>query len=251
MGFAQRDYARRPTRGGNGLGFDRWTVNTWLIAINVAVFVAEAVFSTPGALREPWVVRWGAFTVLEGVYRLQLWRFITFQFLHMNLQHIVFNMISLYMFGPMVEEYLSSRRYVIFYLLCGMAGAATFFLLVRLHMLHNPGGSGIELISPLIGASAGIFGVLIAAATRVAPDAMVLVGFMIPMRLRTLAWILLGLAIYTVINSGNNAGGQAAHLGGAALGYFLIQRPELLNGLTRWPTIRRRPRPRMRMEDRR
>ena len=92
----------------------------------------------------------------------------------------------------------------------------------------------------MVGASAGIFGVLIAAAVRVAPNASVRLLFPpIPMKLRNLAWIMLGIAAFTLVIYGHNAGGEAAHLGGAGVGYLLIQRPQVLNVFTKWP--RRKP----------
>jgi membrane associated rhomboid family serine protease len=83
---------------------------------------------------------------------------------------------------------------------------------------------------PLVGASAGIFGVLIAAA-RIAPDSIALVMGIVPMRLRTLAYLFICYAIFTVLFRGTNAGGEAAHLGGAAVGYLLLEWPELLERL--------------------
>jgi hypothetical protein len=80
---------------------------------------------------------------------------------------------------------------------------------------------------PLIGASAGVFGVLMAAA-YIAPRALVDVMFVIPMRLRTAVYIFLGLAALNLLRGGNNAGGDAAHVGGALAGAFLIRRPHLL-----------------------
>jgi membrane associated rhomboid family serine protease len=65
------------------------------------------------------------------------------------------------------------------------------------------------------------------AAAQVLPDAQVLIYGVIPARLRTVAWILLGVAIYTVFTNGKNAGGEAAHLGGAAVGYLLIRKERL------------------------
>jgi membrane associated rhomboid family serine protease len=132
-------------------------------------------------------------------------------------------MIALYFFGPMVESHLGSRRYLAFYLLCGIMGAAAYVL------LWLPGVLVSAPWIPLVGASAGIFGVLIAGAT-IAPDTAVMLLFPpIPMSLRTLAWILIGIGVLTIVLGGPNAGGQAAHLGGAALGYLLIRRPNLLN----------------------
>ena len=209
-----------------------WSVTTWLIVINVAVFVADRFLII--LTGRPLLTLLGAFSAWTAVDHLQIWRFLTFQFLHASLGHIFFNMLGLYFFGPLIEGYLGSRRFLAFYLLCGMSGAAAYML-----MLH----AGILIDAPwvpLVGASAGIFGILIAAA-RVAPDARVMLLFPpIPMRLRTLAWVLLGIAIFTILANGSNAGGQAAHLGGAALGALLIAHPRWLDAFNfRWP---RRPR---------
>jgi membrane associated rhomboid family serine protease len=82
---------------------------------------------------------------------------------------------------------------------------------------------------PLVGASAGIFGVLIAAAF-VAPNATIMLLFPpIPMQLRTFAWVLIAIAVFSVFTAGHNAGGEAAHLGGAAMGAALMSNPRVLN----------------------
>jgi len=226
MGLADRDYYRnKPPRGYGSMS--AWSITTWLIAINVAVYVVNE-------LGNNWLYELGYFSADTAVYQLQVWRFLTFQFLHASVMHIFFNMLALYYFGPMVEQYLGQRKFILFYLLCGIAGAVSYLLLMAGGLLQA--GSAARLV----GASAGILGVLIAAATRVAPDATVMLMFPpIPMKLKTMAWVLIGIAAYTIFSRGNNAGGEAAHLGGAALGYLLIQRPEILDGLTSWP--RRKP----------
>jgi membrane associated rhomboid family serine protease len=227
MGWQDRDYYRYSDYDTRRFGrFTGWSVTTWLIAINVVVFVVDnllrGVLQYPPGVAGP-LTLWGEFNAFLGVYHFQFWRFLTFQFLHANTMHLFFNMLALYFFGPMVEAYLGSRRYLAFYLLCGMAGAASYMLLLSMHLLiGNP-------FVGLVGASAGIFGILIAAA-QIAPSATVMLLFPpIPMKLRTLAYVLLGIAVYTVIVNGRNAGGEAAHLGGAALGYVLIYRPHILN----------------------
>jgi membrane associated rhomboid family serine protease len=237
MGIADRDYYRNePPRGSFG-SMSAWSVTTWLIAINVAVFVLDAL-GRKDEMGNGWLYNLGFFSADAAVYQLEVWRFLTFQFLHASPQHIFFNMLSLYFFGPMVENYLGQRSYIVFYLLCGVAGAVSYLLLL---MLGGLGSTGPD--SQLVGASAGILGVLIAAATRVAPDATVMLLFPpIPMKLRTMAWVMIGLAAYAIFSNGRNAGGEAAHLGGAALGYLLIQRPEILDGLTKWPGRKKRGR---------
>ena len=225
MGFADREYARRGSWRVPQLGAVRmWSVNTWLIAINVAVFIVDRLMG--GVLFD-----WGYFSVQAAIHELQVWRFISFQFLHAGIDHIFFNLLALYFFGPMIEAYLGSRKYLAFYLLSGMGGGVMFFILWFLRMI--PDGA-------LIGASAGIFGVLIAAA-QVAPDTTVMLIFPpIPMRLRVLALLMLGLALWVVLRNGPNAGGQAAHLGGAAVGALLIRYPRWLNVFQNWPPRRRR-----------
>jgi hypothetical protein len=81
----------------------------------------------------------------------------------------------------------------------------------------------------LIGASAGVFGVLLAGAF-LAPKVRVLVFFVIPMQLSTMAYLLVALAVYSVVKGTGNAGGEAAHLGGAAAGWYFIRNPHHLNG---------------------
>jgi membrane associated rhomboid family serine protease len=205
------------------------SITTWLIIINVVVFIVDIllfrhgigyVVTIPrvGSMLFPPLQFWGHFSEVFAIGKLQLWRFITFQFLHENLSHIVFNMITLYFFGPLVEEEMGRRQFLPFYLLCGMGGAAMYLLLLVLGF--HIGSAWV----PLIGASAGIFGVLVAAAV-LEPHAEVLVFGIIPIPLRRMAYLFILYALFTVLFSGSNAGGQAAHLGGAVVGY----------ALTRWP----------------
>lgn len=238
MGFADRQYARDDYRSPAMAGAIRmWSITTWIIVINVVVYVLNGFSRSADNYYLGWLYVWGFFSAQTVVAGIQLWRLITFQFLHAGVEHLFFNMLALYFFGPIIEAYLGSRRYLAFYLLCGMAGAATYMLLLGLGVLHD----GWQ--TPLIGASAGIFGVLVAGA-KVAPDTTVMLLFPpIPMRLRVMAVVMLGIALLVVFSNGTNAGGQAAHLGGAALGALLIWRPSLLNFADFWPRRRRKRRP--------
>ena len=257
MGLYDRDYVREnyePRRAGSLVGTMRvWSVTTWLIIINVAVFILDPILYNKGrgvVYREylpgmpvVWVLPplngLGHFSLYRAVEKLEIWRFVTFQFLHAGLAHIAFNMIGLYFFGPLIESYLGRTRYLIFYLLCGIGGPIAYVILWMLHFLI-----AYKWV-PLVGASAGIFGILIAAA-QIAPNATVLLYGILPMRLKTLAWVLLAIAAYTVLQYGHsgegNAGGEAAHLGGAAIGFLLIRYPRLLRGFS-FASITRRGRP--------
>jgi membrane associated rhomboid family serine protease len=211
-----------------------WSVNTWIIIINIAVFVLDGVFLRVFEIGVNYLgggmgpLKYiGHFSTATAIYELQVWRFITFQFLHAGIFHIFFNMLVLYFFGPMIESYLGSKRFLGFYLICGAAGAVAYLVLwVGGILLSNPA-------VPLIGASAGVFGVLIAGA-RIAPNTQVMLLIPpIPVSLRTLAWVLIGIAAFMVLTRGRNAGGEAAHLGGAAAGFMLIIRPHVLDWCNR------------------
>jgi membrane associated rhomboid family serine protease len=178
------------------------------------------------------------FSTALGFQRVEFWRFIGFQFLHANLAHLVFNMVALFFFGPLVERELGRKRYLAFYLLCGMFGAILYLLL-------NGGGAAARALlgrdvaipgllfsspyQPLVGASAGVFGVLMAGA-YIAPRATVWLFFVLPIQLRVLAYLLTGLAFLTVLFQGRNAGGEAGHLGGALAGFYFIRHPHHLHG---------------------
>jgi membrane associated rhomboid family serine protease len=237
MGFADRQYARYDDRGRSVVGTMRmWSVTTWLIVINVGVFLLNVLSRSEANDFGGWLYYWGHFSAATVIGGLQLWRFITFQFLHAGPEHLIFNMIALYFFGPIVEGYLGSRKYLAFYLLCGIAGGVMYLGLLMFGVLRD------GPLTPLVGASAGIFGVLVASA-RVAPDTTVMLIFPpIPLRLRVVAWVMLAMAVYIVFSNGANAGGEASHLGGAAVGALLIWRPELLN-IFDWPRRRRRRKP--------
>src|SRR5438067_62327 len=100
----------------SGGGFDirrmrLWPATYWLILINIAVFVAQLV-------TRDLITRWADFSIATAIGGYQLWRFITFQFLHADILHLAFNMIALYIFGTIVESRLGPKRYLAFYIIC-------------------------------------------------------------------------------------------------------------------------------------
>ena len=178
------------------------------------------------------------FSTRLGFLGFEWWRFIGFQFLHFNWIHLLFNMIGLFFFGGIVESYLGRKRYLAFYLLCGVFGAILYLTLNLLGYIASDvigvdmripgllfGGTWV----PLVGASAGIFGILMAGAYLV-PREEVLMFFVVPIPLRNLAYVLLLIAFVTVLTGGKNAGGEAAHIGGAIAGWYFIRHTHHLHG---------------------
>ncbi|HIB00897.1 MAG TPA: rhomboid family intramembrane serine protease, partial [Phycisphaerales bacterium] len=228
MGIHDRHYSM--PRSGGRIGqypYNRKpiSVTTWLILICFAVYMLDPFFNY-------FLKDWLHLSTTHSILGLQYWRFIGFQFLHANFQHLLFNMIGLYFFGPLVEQYLGGKRFLAFYLLCGIFGSVLYLLLNLGGLIFGDSIPGLlfnDPSTPLVGASAGVFGILLAGA-YLSPNIKVLVFFIIPMRLSTMAYGLVGLALFTVFFGKSNAGGEAAHLGGAAAGWYFIRNPHHLNG---------------------
>lgn len=228
MGIHDRDYNKAghgmggpPRSGGQGMlvRSPGWSVNTWVIAINVVVHILAITIFMPA------LYNIGQLTVEDGFQRLEVWRLITFQFLHspQSIWHLGMNMFGLWIFGPMVEQYLGGKKYLAFYLVCGLAGGAMFVFLNLLgeYTPINILSDGFK--TPLVGASAGVFGIIVACA-HIAPNQTVQLLFPpIPMKLKFFAYGYVGLALFQLLNGSHNAGGEAAHMGGAIAGFYFIR----------------------------
>ncbi len=226
MGLHDRDYMQgdqappglRPERSG-GLPFSMCTL---LIAVNVIIELIKYV--APGAWNAMAV--WGHFSTSEAIFQLGFWRFITFQFLHGGIMHLAFNMLGIFFLGRLVEDQLGPKKFLAFYLVCGVFGGVMYLLLNLLGAglkLKIPGLLMNDPSTPLIGASAGVFGVVMACA-YIAPNARIQLFFPpIPMRMKTFAYGYVAITLIMLLLGTNNAGGEAAHLGGAIAGFYFIR----------------------------
>ncbi len=214
MGIYDRDYTRT-TSGSAGYGHSSCCsrppitpVVKWLLIINAVVFVVDTIFS-------PQLPQLGFFTKYFAViphYWWQVWRLISYQFLHGDVFHILFNMLMLFFFGPMFEILWGRKKFLRFYLICGAVGGVIYPIL-----------SGMGLISgglPMIGASGSLYG-LLAATAILYPNAIVRVYGIIPVKMSVLAVILVAMSVLFIWN-GDNAGGEAAHLSGMAAGALMV-----------------------------
>ena len=149
------------------------------------------------------------------------WQLFTYGFLHGDLVHIAFNMFALWMFGRELELLMGPKRFLTYYLTC-MVGAG----LVQLLVAKFQGG-----LYPTIGASGGVFGILLAFGLAFPNRMIVLIFPPIPMRAKYFVLIYGLLELYLGV-SGNAPGvANFAHLGGMLFGFLL---------LTYWNQTRRR-----------
>jgi membrane associated rhomboid family serine protease len=144
------------------------------------------------------------------------WTIVTYFFTHEGWLHIIFNMLILYWFGLLIREYLGDRKLVSLYILGGIAGGLLYLLAYNL----IPFFANRALISVMIGASASVLAIVVAAATLL-PDytfRLLLIG---SVKIKYIAAFLVLLSISGAV--GGNAGGNIAHLGGALLGFVFIR----------------------------
>lgn len=225
MSWENRDYYRDEPmqRRSSAMGGH---IVRWLLGVNVIVWLADQIFT--GSMRGNAVspFRWFNFNYPEAVQGWQVWRFFTYQFVHSlsDFLHILFNMMILMFLGPMMESWWGSRRFLAFYLLCGMVGAVLYSLLSLVPgLLDTYGGA-----APLIGASGSIYGIIIGCAVLFPRQPIKMLILPYEFTVRTFCLIILGIAMLKIGFGSANAGGEAAHLGGAALGFFLVKYPGML-----------------------
>ena len=201
-------------------------MNTVVIIANIAIFLLQIMWRDLGG----WMEAMGHFSTQKLMPpNLEFWRLVSFQFLHHDPLHVCMNMLGLYMFGRIVEEHLGPSRYLAFYLVCGVFGGVMYFLLNALgQYVHFWGLLSSDPSRPLIGASAGVFGVMMACAYLEPHTIVTAFPVPIPMKMRTLVYTYLGISVVMLLLGTSNAGGEAAHIGGAIAGYFFIRRLHLL-----------------------
>jgi len=211
MGIYDRDYGRPQSQQyyAMGSGIRGITpVVKWLLIINFAVYLAANLIPSIGE----YLYYYGSVFPKTFTNSIQLWRIVSYQFLHGGMMHLVFNLLVLYFMGPFVERSIGSRAFLKFYLICGAAGGGVYTFLVLLHIL--PAGV-------MVGASGGIYGVMAALAIMM-PQMKVLLWGIIPMTMVRLVILLVIVSLIT-ISFGHNVGGEAAHLSGLAIGFLYMK----------------------------
>ncbi|MCE3075095.1 rhomboid family intramembrane serine protease [Chryseobacterium gwangjuense] len=224
-----------------------------IIIINVIVFIVTF-FMMPQL-----------YNTLSGFYpfspNFKSWQIITHMFMHGGYMHIIFNMLTLFSFGPILEQSLGEKKYLILYFLSGLGAFFLFNLWSFIEVqqivsgLENLGINASEIYSkaeigysgnmnisattqegkelsqqlydvlrtPMVGASGAIFGVVTAFATLY-PDAKIGIMFIpVPMKVKYVMPIVIVISIYLGV-SGNGGGiAHLAHVGGALVGWILAR----------------------------
>ncbi|MFA6980637.1 MAG: rhomboid family intramembrane serine protease [Ignavibacteriaceae bacterium] len=208
MGLYDRNYNKQGGFGSFSL-FPPVIKN--LLIINAAVFVLMFLmgrFLFGGVPVEQIIFNW--FALMPLGYGFQIWQLITYQFLHGGFSHILFNMFALWMFGADIENTYGSKKFLLYYLLCGIGAGL-------LHLFLSPVLTGA--LAPTIGASGAIYGVMIAFAMFF-PDRLIFLYFFIPVKAKYFIALMVVFDFIAVPNGDSTA--HLAHLGGGLVGFLFI-----------------------------
>lgn len=158
---------------------------------------------------------------LPGSVSFEPYQIATHMFMHGNIMHLAFNMLSLYFFGPMIEMVWGPRRFLFYYLFCGL-GAFALHAGVTWWELEQQGIDPRLWNVPMLGASGAIFGILAAFAYLFPNQVISLLFPPISMKAKYFVLIMAGLELFYGVSGRSSGIAHFAHLGGAIFGFALL-----------------------------
>jgi membrane associated rhomboid family serine protease len=189
----------------------------WLLLINTALWLVYFL----AARRFGGVFQDFSLMPAQVVHTFAVWQLFTYMFLHdpYGFQHILFNMLTLWMFGKDLEHAWGTRRFLKFYFVCGV-GAGVCVVAAN-YLFGNP-------YTRTIGASGAIYGLLMAFGMMY-PNTTVLFSFLFPIKAKYFVMIIGAMAFLSSLGA-NNGVSNVAHLGGMLFGYLYIRTERVAAG---------------------
>ena len=202
-----------------------------LIIINLIVFLAKYVFETRGIDLDSML---GLHFFMAPDFRP--YQLITYMFMHANVEHIFFNMFSLWMFGRIIEQTWGERKYLLFYLVCGIGAGLTqevwqlgqyYVEGLQNYQVVNTGEAMIPMSQYLnlwttIGASGACYGVMFAFAMTYPNEVLMLFPIPIPLKAKYFVIMCIAIELFSSFSTNGNVA-HFAHLGGMAFAWFFIR----------------------------
>ncbi|NWG13095.1 MAG: rhomboid family intramembrane serine protease [Acidobacteria bacterium] len=196
----------------------------FLIWVNIAVFVLQMIADLAG-------VRFLVFTFAliprRVTHEFTVWQFFTYMFLHGGVFHILFNMITLYMFGNELERYWGTLRFSRYYLITGIGAGLCSWV------------AALDSRAAIIGASGAIYGVLLAYGLLF-PNRIVYLNFLLPIKVKWLVLIMGVVAFFSSLSGGQPGVAHVAHLGGMLVGLLMLRGKRWIVRLAEYRERRRR-----------
>lgn len=192
-----------PTYRRQGFLNNDYPVITVLIIINVVVFLLQFILVLFGEREFIFHL-----ALSKQFWSGKFWQLMTYMFLHGDTWHLLFNMLALWMFGRELERLWGSREFLKYYLFCGIGAGLVFLIFSK----------GV-----VIGASGGVFGVLLAFGLTF-PDQIVWFAFIFPMKAKFMVMIFGALTFLSIASPSNDGIAHFAHLGGLVAGFLYLKR---------------------------
>ncbi len=185
-------------------------VTTALIVANIGVYLLQSLVP---ALLVPFAL-WPLASGNLGIgAAFEPWQLVTYAFLHGSLLHLAFNMFALYMFGSAIEQVFGTRRYLIFYFTAVISAAITQLVVAMV--------SGA--VYPTIGASGGVFGLLLAYGMYFPNNRIMLLFPPVPLPARVFVVLYAVLELFLGVTGSQEGVAHFAHLGGMIGGFALLR----------------------------
>ncbi|MBO7604419.1 MAG: rhomboid family intramembrane serine protease [Bacteroidales bacterium] len=194
-----------------------------LILVNLVIFIATLV-------NENFMIgTFGLFYPTSPYFRW--WQIITHMFMHGGLWHIFFNMYTLFIFGVVVERILGSKKFVLFYFVCGLGAAALHIGTQYLEMqmfLNSSSQTALDSIvalktTPTVGASGAIYGVLMGYAVLFPQSKLTLIFPPVTLSAKWMVIIFAVIELFTGVVGFADGVAHFAHLGGMLIGWLMIK----------------------------
>ena len=183
-------------------------LTTWvrrLLVANLLVFLVQNTLFVDSNFTKAF-----AFTPLAAWS--QPWTFVTYMFLHAGILHLAFNMLVLFVFGSSVEERMGGRKFLLFYILCGIGGAAASFLLMQ-----------AMRVTQILGASGAVLGVAVAFAWYWPDHPVFVFPLPDPIPAKWLVVFLVGVDLVLALLRASDGTAHLAHLGGVATALLYLK----------------------------
>ena len=185
-------------------------VTTALIVANVAIYLLQTVqpdIALPFAL---WPL--AASAASGGQVSFHAWQLLTYGFLHGGFVHLLFNMFALYMFGGALEQVVGPRRFTAYYLVSVLAAALTQLVVMAL----------ANEIYPTVGASGGVFGLLLAYGIYFPNNRVFFLLVPFPIKARIFVFIYAAIELFLGVTGTQEGVAHFAHLGGLIGGALML-----------------------------
>jgi len=191
-----------------------------------------------------WILKWFALipAAITSTLPPRIWQLFSYIFLHANIWHLLFNMLFLWMFGRELELVWGKRRFLNYFVLCGMGAGAIEVIVKTIPVFFGRPPS----LSPTIGASGAIFGVLIANAILFPDRRIWLFPLPVTIPMRPYVAVMGAIEFFLTLGSGGDGVAHICHLGGMLVGWIYLRRGSFLysvrNSVSDWQHKRNRKR---------